>query len=199
MHPNPAYRSDDRALLNDLIEARGFGMIFMVTPAGPRVSHVPLLLAEDAKLRFHLANSNALTAHLDGATALVVVNGPDGYVSPRHYSDRTQVPTWDYVTWELEGTVSRLGDEELEKLLHQSIAHFELQQGGDPWRAEETPQDNWAKLFKAITGFELEFKTVRPTLKLSQRKSVQERANIAAAHEAGGNAALAHWMRKVRL
>lgn len=31
MHPNPAYRSDDRLLLDTLIDAVGFGMVFAAT------------------------------------------------------------------------------------------------------------------------------------------------------------------------
>jgi predicted FMN-binding regulatory protein PaiB len=83
MHPNPLYRSDDRELCNSLIDEIGFGMVFAATPEGPRVAHTPLLLAEGGAVQFHLARNNALARHLDGATALIVVNGPDAYVSPR--------------------------------------------------------------------------------------------------------------------
>ena len=32
MHPNPAFRIEDRALLESLIEELGFGMVFAQTP-----------------------------------------------------------------------------------------------------------------------------------------------------------------------
>ncbi|MDG5749096.1 FMN-binding negative transcriptional regulator [Qipengyuania sp. XHP0207] len=197
MHPNPLFRSEDRALLEQLIEEAGFGMVFLTTPAGPRIAHVPLLLTQDGRLRFHLARSNMLTEHLEGACALVVVNGPDGYVSPRWYADRREVPSWDYVALELEGTVSRLDDAGLETLLHQSIEHFEVRLGGSQWRASETPDERWARLFEAIVGFELEIEQWRPTLKLSQKKPAEVRTRIAKAQEALGNAGLAEWMRRV--
>jgi len=78
MHPNSAFRNEDRTLFEALITETGFGMVFLTTPDGPRVAHVPLLLTEAGTLRFHLALGNALTRHLDGAQALAVVNGPDG-------------------------------------------------------------------------------------------------------------------------
>ncbi|HEY7807874.1 MAG TPA: FMN-binding negative transcriptional regulator, partial [Croceibacterium sp.] len=43
MHPNPLFRTEDRALLEALVEEVGFGMIFAQTSDGPRVAHTPLL------------------------------------------------------------------------------------------------------------------------------------------------------------
>src|SRR5690606_6882275 len=107
MHPNPAFRTEDRALLEALIAQVGFGMVFAATPDGPRVAHTPLVSTGDGAVQFHLARANALTRHLPGANALAVVNGPDAYVSPRWYEAPGQVPTWNYVALELEGPVRR--------------------------------------------------------------------------------------------
>ncbi len=195
MHPNPLFRTEDRALMEALIDEIGFGMVFLTTPDGPRVAHTPLLSTGDGAVQFHLARGNALTRHLDGAAALVTVNGPDGYVSPRWYADRDTVPTWDYVALELEGRVRRMADEGLEALLHGFIAKNESRLGGEPWRAEETSEARWASLFRGIAGFELEVQAWRPTLKLSQKKSLEERATIAAGLEAAGSPALAQLVR----
>ena len=195
MHPNPLFRSDDRQLFETLIDQIGFGMVFLTTPDGPRVAHTPLLSTGDGAVQFHLARGNALTRHLDGATALVTVNGPDAYVSPRWYDNRDTVPTWDYVALEMEGRVRRMEDEGLEAFLHAVIAKFESRVEGEPWRAEESSEATWSGLFRAIVGFELEVQAWRPTLKLSQKKSATEREAIAAGHEANGNGAIATLMR----
>ena len=52
MHPNAAFRHDDRALFEALIEEIGFGMVFAATPDGPRVAHTPLLSSRDGTVRF---------------------------------------------------------------------------------------------------------------------------------------------------
>lgn len=195
MHPNPLFRTDDRALMEALIDEIGFGMVFLSTPDGPRVAHTPLLSTGDGAVQFHLARANALARHLDGATALVTINGPDGYVSPRWYANRDTVPTWDYVALELEGRVRRMADEGLEAFLHSVIAKFETRLGGEPWRAEEASAKLWAGLFRGIVGFELEIQAWRPTIKLSQKKTPVERATIAAGLEAAGTIALAALMR----
>lgn len=197
MHPNPLYRSDDRALLESLIEEIGFGMVFATTPDGPRVAHTPLLSTGDGAVQFHLARGNALARHLDGTTALVVVNGPDAYVSPRWYANRDTVPTWDYLALELEGRVRRMADEGLEAFLHAVIAKHETRLGGEMWRAEESSEKVWNGLFRGIVGFEMEVLAWRPTLKLSQNKCAEERARIAEGLEADGHGALAHLVRSL--
>ncbi len=196
MHPNPLFRTDDTALMESLIDRVGFGMVFAQTADGPRVAHTPLLSTGAGAVRFHLARSNALTRHLDGATALIVVNGPEGYVSPRWYDQRDTVPTWDYVALELEGRVRRLPDDALEEFLHAAIAKHEGRLGGEAWRAQESSEATWSGLFRGITGFELDVLTRRPTFKLSQKKSPPERARIAEGLEAAGKTALARMIRE---
>ncbi|WP_086736755.1 FMN-binding negative transcriptional regulator [Erythrobacter colymbi] len=198
MHPNPLYRTDDRSLCESLIEEIGFGMVFATTPDGPRVAHTPLISTGDGAIQFHLARGNALTRHLSaGADALIVVNGPDAYVSPRWYDNRDTVPTWDYVSLELEGRVRRMADEGLEAFLHAAILKHEGRLGGDAWLAEESSEKVWSGLFRGIVGFELEVLAWRPTLKLSQNKSAEERARVAEGLEAAGHAALAHLVREL--
>lgn len=195
MHPNPAFRSEDRALFETLIDQIGFGMVFLSTPDGPRVAHTPLLSTGDGALQFHLARGNAITRHLEGATALVTINGPDGYISPRWYSDRDTVPTWDYVALEIEGRVRRMGDDGLEAFLHTLIEKFEGRIPGEPWRAGEASKDLWQSLLRGIVGFEMEIVAWRPTVKLSQKRKPEEREAIAAGLDTAGSPALAHLMR----
>jgi len=194
MHPNPLFRSDDRIKVTALLNDIAFGMVFHTTPSGPRVAHVPVHFDGDRTIRFHLARTNALTPHLSGARALIAVNGPDGYVSPRWYNNRNTVPTWDYVALELEGTVAPLSDAELETLLHDVIEKFESRIEGEPWRASESSERVWSALFEGICGFALEVDEWRPTFKLSQKRNVHERARIVAGHNQQGNTALSRWM-----
>ncbi len=200
MHPNAAFRHDDRALLEAMIDEIGFGMIFAATPDGPRVAHTPLQWAgssnTDGAVHFHLARGNALTGHLDGMTALAVINGPEGYVSPRWYADPEQVPTWNYITLELEGRVRRMDQDGLTGLLEALIARQEARvEGGEPWTTAKMPEAKLRGLLKGIVGFEMEVQAWRPTFKLSQNKSGEERARVAGGLEAQGSRALAGLMR----
>ena len=196
MHPNAAFRHQDRNLLELLIEQIGFGMVFAQTPDGPRVAHVPLMLTEGGALQFHLARGNALTKHLDRNTALIVINGPDGYVSPRWYADPAQVPTWNYVALELEGRVRRLDAEAtLAQVAGLSDLHEARVSEGQPWTMDKLPPEKLRGLLAGIVGFELEVQAWRETLKLSQNKNADERARVAAGLESEGSPAIAQLMR----
>ena len=196
MHPNAAFRHEDLDLFESLIEEIGFGMVFATTPDGPRVAHTPLLSTGGGTVKFHLARGNALTRHLDGMTALALINGPDSYVSPRWYADAQQVPTWNYVSLELEGRVRKLDSAGLEVLLVDLSARHEGRlTEGTPWTMDKLEDRTKSGLMAAIVGFELEIQAWRPTLKLSQNKSVDERARVIAGLEAAGSPAIAQLMR----
>ena len=196
MHPNPAFRHEDRALLEAMIDQIGFGMVFAATPDGPRVAHTPLLGAPEGMLRFHLSRGNALSKHLDGMTALVLVNGPDGYISPRWYSDPDTVPTWDYVALELEGRVKRMDGEGLLALLETLSARHEARVSvGEPWTMDKLSDGMRRKLLAGIVGFELEIQAWRPTFKLSQNKDSADRERVVAGLEGEGSRAIAELIR----
>ena len=198
MHPAQSFRNPDRALLETMVEEIGFGMVFAQAPDGPRVAHVPLLWTGDGAVQFHLARGNSLTKHLDGMTVLAVINGPDGYVSPRWYADPEQVPTWNYVALELEGRVQRL---DAERLLGQITAlsdkHEARIAAGQPWTMDKLPEAKSRALQSAIVGFELEVIAWRETIKLSQNKPADERERVAAGLEGEGAAGIAALMRSL--
>ena len=198
MHPNSAFRSEDRALFEALVAETGFGMVFHATPDGPRVAHVPLLLTDEGTLRFHLALGNALTRHLDGAQALAVVNGPDGYISARWYSDPDQVPTWNYIALEMQGPVRRMDRAELLALLEDVSGHHEARVAdGTPWTMDKMARTKRDRMMDMIVGFELTIEAWRPTFKLSQNKSPEERACLIAGLNSEGAIALATLMEQL--
>lgn len=195
MHPNALFRNDDRALHEALIEEVGFGMVFAQTSDGPRVAHTPIVSTGDGAVQFHLARGNALTRYLVGQEALVLINGPDAYVSPRWYADQNTVPTWDYVALELQGPVRKMGEEGLLAMLDAIAERHEERIAGERWTRERVDPDKIAGLLRGIVGFEMEVRAWRPTFKLSQNKAAEERAAIADALEAQGSPALAALIR----
>lgn len=196
MHPAADFRHHDRALLEILLDEVGFGMIFAQTPDGPRIAHVPLLRTAANTIQFHLARSNALTRLLAGTTALAVINGPDGYVSPRWYADPAQVPTWNYISLELEGPVRRLdADGLLSMLTALSDRHEARIALGQPWTMNKLPENRLRSMLAGIVGFEMDVQAWRETVKLSQNKPADERARVAEGLDGEGATALAQLMR----
>lgn len=197
MHPNPDFRCDDRNLLEEIVDQVGFGMVFASTPDGPRVAHVPIVSTRDGAIQFHLANANGLARHLAGQSALAVINGPDAYVSARWYGDDPkQVPTWNYVAVELEGPVRRMEEEgtfaHLQDLIERHEARIE---GGERWHLSDADEAYVGRLLGSITGFEMEVKAWRETIKLHQDKPAAVREHIADRLDEQGAGAIAHLMR----
>ena len=196
MHPNTAFRWEDRQAMRALVAELGFGALFCATPDGPRVAQVPVVWLDDATLGLHLARGNGIVRHLDGATALFVAQGPDGYVSPDWYGlDNNQVPTWNYVAVELEGTMRRMEHDALVAQVDQLTAQQEGRLDKTPWTRSKMDPATFDKMTSAIIGFRLEIAAWRGTLKLGQNKPEAVRLAAADGVEASGRRGIAHWMR----
>jgi transcriptional regulator len=197
VHPARAFHWDDPATMLAFVGATGFARIFLTTPDGPRVAHAPAIVFGDA-IRFHLANANALVPHLDGATALLLVEGPNAYLSANWYADvRGAVPSWNYVAVEAEGPVCRLDHDALVDLLDRSAATLEPRVGENWTRAKMQPP-RFDAMTRAITAFELTPVAWRGTTKLSQNKSDAEADRVIAGMERNGATAMASAMRAAR-
>ncbi len=207
MHPNPAFRwpksandhhdADERAALEAMIAEIGFGMVFAETPDGPRVAHVPVFSTGDGALQFHLSRGNALTRHIATKTALCVINGPDAYISPDWYGLDDQVPTWNYLTLELEGKVRQMAREGLISQLDDLTARNEAKLAPKmPWHRAKMDASKFDKMVDAIVGFEMEILAWRPTAKLGQNKPAAARKQAAAALDATGRRAMAHMIQE---
>jgi len=197
MHPTPAFRHGDKEIRSRMIREIGFATIFLQTPNGPRAAHAPIHLTESRTLRFHLARGNALVRHLRGKTALAVINGPDAYISARWYTADNRVPTWNYIAFELSGTVTQLDSSELPALLEALSDHYEgRMRNGSHWTMSKMDAGDLEKMILGIAGFEMAIETVRETMKLSQNVPTAERARLIAGLESEGEHTMAHTMRK---
>jgi transcriptional regulator len=196
MHPNPRVGWDDRAAMRAFVREQSFGALFLATADGPLVAHVPTVWLGAARLGVHLSLSNALVPHLDGASPLFVVQGPHGYISPDWYGLDDQVPTWAYVTVELEGVARRMETDALLAQIDALSAEHEARLAPKPvWtRAKMTP-GRAEKMATGIAGFTLDITRWRGTRKLGQPKPAGARTGSAEGLESAGSAELAALIR----
>jgi transcriptional regulator len=111
MHP-AAFHVDDREACWPS-SAHPFVTIAAAVGGRPFTAQVPVVIREldfgEVALDFHLSRGNALAPHLvQGFRAVALATGPDAYVSPDWYGSDDQVPTWNYVSAEAEGSVAPL-------------------------------------------------------------------------------------------
>lgn len=188
MHPNPAFRQEPEARALDFARARGFGVMAAAGPEGVLAAHVPFVM-EGRTLAAHLVRSNPLAQHLRGGPrpALMIVSGPDAYISPDWYGEDDKVPTWNYVAVHLRGTLRLLADAELRAHLDGLSANFEARLAPKkPWKTDKVTPDLLARMMRQIVPVRLEIGHVDSTFKLGQNRGASLRVNAAAALEAGG-------------
>ena len=200
MHPHPAFRWEDRPAIRELVRDIGFGTLFVATPDGPRVAHVPVVWLDDDTLGLHVSRGNGIARHLDGATGLFSLLGPDAYVSPDWYGiGSDEVPTWNYIAVELEGRATRTDDDGLLAILDATGHEQERRLAPKPeWKRDKVDPAKIAKMLGAITGYRLEIQAWRGTLKLGQNKPDAARLAAADALEAQGRRAMAALMRSAK-
>ena len=188
MHPNPVYRQAPESRARAFAAERGFGVLTAAGPAGVLAAHVPFVL-EDDRLAAHLVRSNPLARALrrGPAEALMVVSGPDGYVSPDWYGEADRVPTWSYVAVHLRGTLALLDQERLRAHLERLSANFEDRLAPKPpWTLDKMSDEAIASMLRQIVPVEMAVASVESTFKLNQNRGAGAREGAAAALAEGG-------------
>ena len=183
MHPNPAFRRTDIMRSCAFANERSFGVLTINATPYPLSSHVPFLLSEDfSTVSGHLVRSNPIVSVLEGEAqrVMLVVSGPDGYISPDWYGQDDQVPTWNYVAVHLKGVLTLKPADKLGQHLDELSAQFESRLPGKaPWTRDKMTPDVLARMMAAIVPFEIELHEVDATWKLNQNKD--DSARLAAA------------------
>ncbi|MCX8005691.1 MAG: FMN-binding negative transcriptional regulator [Burkholderiaceae bacterium] len=189
------------ARLRAVIDAHPLATLVSVADGAPCFTHLPLLAREEAGrlvLFGHVARANPHAAVLcDGTEAVALFRGPDAYVSPRLYTTRAAVPTWNYIVVHAYGRIRRVDDDDgKERILKALIdAH-------DPdYRAQwdDLDEDFRARMKGAIVGLTLTVSRLEGKFKLSQNRPAQDRANVCAALDGSDDGArkMAAWMRRL--
>lgn len=138
------------------------------------------------RLLGHLALANpqweSVTA---GTTALAIVHGPQAYVSPNWYPSKARhgrvVPTWNYVTVHFTGPLTVHRDPEWIRDVVTRLTRRHEGSRPAPWAVTDAPPDYINGQLRGIVGVELTIATVEAKHKLSQNRSADDRASVAAA------------------
>lgn len=187
MHPNPAFREEDQARALVAARRRGFGVFTAAGPDGVLASHAPFVL-DATTVAAHLSRAGALARHLrEGPVeALLIVSGPDAYISPDWYGMEDQVPTWNYVAVHLRGSLRLLPDEALRPHLDRLSAEHEARLAPKrPWTMDKMTPGVAERMMRQIVPVEMAVASVEATFKLSQNKP--DAARLAAAEAVAGS------------
>ncbi|MBA2238779.1 MAG: FMN-binding negative transcriptional regulator [Lysobacter sp.] len=182
MYRNAAFAETDLSALDRLLERDSFVTLVTVRDDEPTVSHLPVLYSragDRVELRGHWAHPNPQAGHQ--GPALVIVRGPDAYVSPGWYPDKeamARVPTWNYAVAHLRGELTTFDDGAALAALVSELSERNEKLVGGEWKFEPDRDDHFRQL-RGIVGFRLVVSSVRMTFKLSQNHPPDNRASVA--------------------
>jgi len=193
--------ADVRALLGSVTAAD----LVTATAEGLIATFLPLLYdpeaGEHGALLGHVARNNPHWQH-PGAASLVILRGPDGYVSPSWYASKQEhgrvVPTWNYLTVQAHGTLAVHDDVEWLRTLVTRLTNRHEARFATPWSVDDAPAAFLEGQLRAIVGVELAITRIEAKAKLSQNRPAADQAGVVEALAAGSPAeqALAAAMRE---
>lgn len=182
MNTHPLFVPASADDIDRMIAAHPFALVISSDAGMPVATPLPLLLER------HTDGTIALLGHIARATphaqllrraprAMVVFQGPHGYISPSWLADRTQAPTWNYETVQFDVEIefddrAEATDVALERL----VEHMERHRP-DAWSvADMGPR--YATLAQAVVAFRARVTATRARFKLGQDERPDVHADI---------------------
>ena len=163
--------------------SRGFGAFVATGASGPISSHVPFRIQRNGDavtVQFHLTARNKLAELADGENPfLLIVWGPDAYVSNDWYATPDHVSTWLYEAVHLSGPVRRLKMESNREHGDTLLATFEERlKPKQPWSLATMEAEKRETMLQSIVVLEMDVQRVEGQRKLNQHKSDEDYASI---------------------
>ena len=189
---------DDRDVVA-LVDAWPLAWVVCGKPADFAATPLPLQIRCDTqgrpvRLVGHFARSNPQVEQLrQDPEALVLLLGPQGYISPSWFDDRSMAPTWTYTSAAFRVRIVLEDDpvtirQRIEELVTAVEAHHP-----QPWRIEDMGE-RFASLAQHVVGFHADILEMRASFKLGQDEREDVFADILAGLDATGQHELVTWM-----
>ena len=184
MHPARLFKVEDRDVLPAFLREHPFVTLAASVGGRPMIAQAPAVvrqIGDELVIDFHLSRGSILAPHLvQGFRAVMLATGEDAYISPDWYESADQVPTWNYLSVEAEGSVAVLDEAELIAQLDSLSEQEEARLAPKPlWTRHKMAPGKFDALLRGIIGGRLFVDRLEGTFKLSQNKSEADRLGAA--------------------
>jgi transcriptional regulator len=207
----PKHFEPDDASVRELLRRHGAADLVTPTANGLLATMLPFLydepgtrpgVGELGALVGHLARNNEQWRVPATGEALVIVRGPDAYISPAWYATKGEhgrvVPTWNYVTAHVYGELLIHDDLEWLDALVRRLSDRHEGERSEPWSVDDAPPAYIAGQMRAIVGVEVRISRIEAKAKLSQNRSDADQAGVIAGLDERDDRAMATAMRETR-
>ena len=170
----PRHFRADEAQTRELLEGLRAAELVSATSQGLWATFLPLL-HDEGRLVGHIARANDHWRLEPQGEAMVIVHGPDGYITPSWYAAKAEhgrvVPTWNYLSAHIHGELSFHHDPAwLEDVVRRLTDRHEAERD-HPWSVDDAPRDYIDSQLQAIVGVELRITRIEAKAKLGVQRS----------------------------
>ena len=202
----PAHFAMDDAAVQQLLAEHGAGDLVTVTPQGLVATMLPFVYDPDAgphgALLGHVARTNEHWRLPAIGEALVILRGPDAYVTPSWYASKAEhgrvVPTWNYVTAHVHGELVVHDDVEWLDMLVRRLTEKHEAGRAQRWSVDDAPPAFTAGQLRAIVGVEVRISRIEAKAKLSQNRPAADIDGVVEGLRADGDATMAEAVQGAR-
>ena len=187
MYVPPLFKEERVGVLHDAMRGAGLATLITNTAAGLIASHVPMLLdlepAPYGTLIGHLARPNPQGRGAIGE-ALAIFQGPEAYITPSWYATKREtgkvVPTWNYVAVHAYGPAEFFEDADRLRAVVTRLTDLHERPRAEPWAVSDAPEPFVQAQLRGIVGIRMPITRFDGKRKMSQNRSVADRAGVAA-------------------
>lgn len=177
-------RVDDESEIRAFVASMRAAWVISAGADGPDATLLPIVWQE-ARVIAHFAIANPHWRRIvDGQQVLLVVPGPDAYVSPRWYASKAEhgrvVPTWNYEAVQLRGTAAIHQDAEWLRDAVTLLSDVQEASAPEPWQVTDAPASYVDGQLRGIVGLEVQITSVDGKAKLSQNRSRADQEGVVA-------------------
>jgi transcriptional regulator len=191
----PAHFAAGDAAVTELLTRHGAADLVTVTEQGLLATLLPFIYdpggGPHGVLLGHLARNNDQWKTPALGEALVIVRGPDAYISPSWYPSKAEhgrvVPTWNYLTAHVYGRLVVHDDPGWVEGIVRRLTGKHEAASPRPWSVDDAPPKYVAGQLRAIVGVEVEISRIEAKAKLSQNRPQADIDGVVAGLRARGD------------
>jgi len=207
----PAHFAPDEAQVDELLRNHGAADLVTLTAQGLVATMLPFIYVPPGDsgtaephgaLHGHLARNNEQWKLDSVGEALVIVRGPDAYITPGWYATKAEtgrvVPTWNYVTTHVYGRLIVHDDPGWTEDLVRRLTTKHEAYRNRPWSVDDAPRPFIEGQLRAIVGIELAITRIEAKAKLSQNRSPADVEGVIAGLRERGDKEMADDVEQAR-